>query len=84
MVVRDISLLGFTLRAMRDLGEGRARMHRDRQHHHSWFAGPQPLNAQAVQDLIGDGWLRQVADNYEVRIDAWPSFATSTEGGHHG
>ena len=82
--MRDIALLAFTLRAMRDLGEGRARMHPDDHRRHSWFAGPQPLNAQAVQDLIADGWLRRGADAGEVRIDAWPSFATATEERRHG
>lgn len=39
--MRDITLLRFTLRAMRGLGEGRARMHRDGRHQHNWFRGPQ-------------------------------------------
>ncbi len=73
--MRDITLLRFTLRAMRDLREGGARMHRDGRHQHNWFAGQQPLNTQAVQDLIDDGWLRRDANRVEVRIDAWPPFA---------
>ncbi len=77
--MRDIPLLGFTLLAMRDLGEGRARLVREDPNHQGWFAGPQPLNAQAVQDLIADGWLRRDGDQSNVRIDAWPSFATMTE-----
>ncbi len=73
--MRDITLLGFTLLAMRDLGEGRARLVREDRNHQGWFAGGQPLNGQAVQDLIADGWLRRDGDKGDVRIDAWPSFA---------
>ena len=60
--MRDLALLRFTLMAMRDLG---------------WRSGPQPLNGQAIQDLVADGWLRQSNDRRDVWIDAWPSFASS-------
>jgi hypothetical protein len=82
--MRDIALLGFTLLAMRDLGEGRARLLRADRNHQGWFAGPQPLNAQAVQDLVADGWVRPGSDRGEVRIDAWPSFVAPMEGQRHG
>ena len=82
--MRDITLLGFTLLAMRDLGEGRARLVREDRNHQGWFAGGQPLNGQAVQDLIADGWLRRDGDQSDVRIDAWPSFATTMEVQRHG
>ena len=77
--MRDIALLGFTLLAMRDLGKGRARLVRQDRNHQGWFAGPQPLNGQAVQDLIADGWLRKDRDHCDVRIEAWPSFVTMME-----
>ncbi len=77
--MRDIALLRFTLLAMRDLGEGNARLVRDDRNHQGWFAGGQPLNGQAVQDLIADGWLRRDGDQCDVRIDAWPGFATAME-----
>jgi hypothetical protein len=82
--MRDITLLVFTLLAMRDLGEGRARLVREDRNHQGWFAGAQPLNAQAVQDLIADGWLRRDGDRSDVRIDAWPSFVTTMEVRRHG
>ncbi len=82
--MRDLTLLRFTLHAMRDLGSGAARTVRDGRGHHAWHAGPQPLNAQAVQDLIEDGWIRRSVDRRKVRIDAWPSFATITEDHQHG
>jgi hypothetical protein len=53
--MRDITLLGFTLLAMRDLGEGHAQLVREDRNHQGWFAGGQPLNGQAVRDLIADG-----------------------------
>ena len=82
--MRDLALLRFTLQAIRDLGEGVARVvqigHGDR----AWYAGPQPLNGQALQDLLADGWLQQDAKAGTLRLDAWPSFATSTGGDQHG
>ncbi len=77
--MRDITPLSFTLRVMRDFGEIRARLIANDQHHQDWFAGPKPLNAQAIQGLIADGWPRRDAEDNDVRIDAWPSFATATE-----
>jgi hypothetical protein len=77
--MRDLVLLIFTLRAMRDLGDETARLTRGGVGHDvSWHAGPQSLNGQAIQDLIADGWLRLSADGREVRIDAWPAFASDT------
>lgn len=74
--MRDINLLRFTLRAIRELGNGAARVVRDGVgHHFSWYAGPQSLNGQAVQDLVRHGWLRLSNDRREVRIDAWLAFA---------
>ena len=74
--MRDRQLLALTLLAIRQLGEGRARVSREGQSCPSWHAGPQPLNAQAVRDLLADGWLRPVGGGEdEVQLDAWPSFA---------
>ena len=76
--MRDLDLLRFTLRAIREFGHDVARVVRDDGGRGLfWYAGPQPLNEQALQDLIGDGWLRLSADKREVRIDAWPSFAAA-------
>jgi hypothetical protein len=72
--MRDRRLLTFTL-AMRQLGNDQARAVQDGRLRQSWYAGPQPLNTQAVRDLLNDGWLRPVPGGGEVRIDAWPSFA---------
>lgn len=44
-------------------------------HDAPWHAGPQPLNGQAVQDLIADGWLQVSEDRRDVWIVAWPNFA---------
>jgi hypothetical protein len=82
--MRDITLLRFTLLAMRDLGEGRGRLVREDRNHQGWFAGGQPLNGQGVQDLIAEGWLRRDGDHCDVRIDAWPSFVTTMEVQRHG
>ena len=77
--MRDPDLLCFTLRAIRDLGDNSARVVQDDAGRGLfWYAGPQPLNSQALQDLVGDGWLRLSADKREVHVAAWPSFATTT------
>lgn len=74
--MRDLRLLAFTLAAMRQLGDSTARRVRDGRASWRWYAGPQPLSFQAVQDLLDDGWLRFVpGSNAEVRIEAWPRFA---------
>jgi hypothetical protein len=76
--MRDRRLLAFTLLTMRQLGNGQARLVQDGQLFSSWHAGPQPLNTQAVRDLLNDGWLCPVpGGSGEVRIDAWPSFANT-------
>jgi hypothetical protein len=36
----------------------------------AWFAVPQPLNAQAVQDLIADGWLSHGGAHCDARVNA--------------
>lgn len=73
--MRDIALLRFTLRAMRELGNNEARLVRVTRNHHAWYAGPQPLNGQAVQDLIADGWVKRLDNGRTLTIDAWPLFA---------
>jgi hypothetical protein len=46
----------------------------------AWFAGNTLLNAQAMHDLINDGWVRLSPRTWHAVIDAWPSFADhSTE-----
>ena len=76
--MRDRRLLAFTLLAMRQLGDDGARLIDDQRSGLSWHAGPQPLNTQAVRDLLNDGWLRLLAGGSgEVRIDAWPSFVST-------
>ena len=83
--MRDVTLLSFTLHAICDLGEGMARIAQPGKAFRQWHAGPQPLNAQAIGDLLADGWLRLSQDGCEIRIDAWPSFATIKPGdGRHG
>ena len=75
--MRDLRLLAFTLLAMRQLGDNRARLVKDGRVSPDWYAGSQPLNEQAVRDLLNDGWLSPVEGNTgEVHIDAWPTFAT--------
>ena len=62
---------------MRQLSGGAAQLVQGGRPAPGWYAGAQPLNGQAVRDLLSDGWLRPVrADTGEVRIDAWPHFAT--------
>jgi hypothetical protein len=73
--MRDRSLLAFTLLAMRQLGDDAARLVRDGRPSLRWYGGAQPLNDQAVRDLLNDGWLRLVPGRAEVRIEAWPRFA---------
>ena len=83
--MRDLVLLRFTLRAMRELGQGAARSVQVAPHRLVWHAGPQPLNGQAVHDLITDGWVRPSPDDHTIRITAWPNFAGSNpNGGHDG
>ena len=75
--MRDLKLVAFTLLAMRQRGGGAAQLVQDGRPAPGWCAGAQPLNGQAVRDLLSDGWLYPVrADSGEVRIDAWPHFAT--------
>jgi len=75
--MRDLKLVAFTLLAMRQRGGGAAQLAEDGRPAPGWCAGAQPLNRQAVRDLLSDGWLYPVrADSGEVRIDAWPNFAT--------
>ena len=75
--MRDRRLLAFTLLSMRQLGGDGARLVQDGSCSSGWYAGPQPLNAQALHDLLSDGWLRHIEGNSgEVRIEAWPIFAT--------
>jgi hypothetical protein len=64
--MRDLALLRFSLEAIRELGDGGAGVLHVGPGHQGWYAGAQPLNGQAVQDLIGDGWLRQSADGHVV------------------
>ena len=74
--MRDSNLLRSTLRAIRQHGGGMARIAPDGARRGAlWLAGSQPLNEQAVQDLLADGWLRRSADRHTVKIDAWPAFA---------
>jgi hypothetical protein len=74
--MRDITLMTITLHAIRTLGDGAARVvHGATGPDLSWYAGPQPLNGQALWDLVGDGWLVMAADRRTVRLEAWPSFA---------
>ena len=75
--MRDLPLLAVTLLAMRRLGGDRARLVRDGCPTPGWYSGSQPLNGQAVCDLLSDGWISPVEDDSgKVRIDAWPNFAT--------
>ena len=82
--MRDLALLRFTLQAIRDLGQGIARLQQVSRSHRAWYAGPQPLNGQALQDLLDDGWLRKSGDGRMMQIDVWPGFATSTGVCHNG
>lgn len=76
--MRDLQLLAFTLLAMRRLGGDRARLVQDGHPAPGWYAGAQPLNGQAVRDLLSGGWLSLLkGDSDQVRIDAWPNFATA-------
>ena len=72
--MRDFKLTVFTLRAIRILGDGAARIVQTNGTG-GWYAGPQPLNSQAVWDLVGDGWLKMVDGGKAVSLDAWPRFA---------
>ena len=75
--MRDLKLLAVTLLAIRELGADGARFVRDGRASPTWYAGSQPLNTQAVQDLLNDGWLRPAeGGRSDVRIEAWPSFVT--------
>ncbi len=78
--MRDVSLMTFTLHAIRGLGDGGARNVKGGRGEAGWYAGPQPLNSQALWDLVGDGWLTMAANRRAVRIDAWPSFAGADPG----
>ncbi len=78
--MRDISLMTFTLHAIKRLGDGAARIVTGGGGETGWYAGPQPLNSQALWDLVGDGWLTMAADRRAVRIDAWPGFAGADPG----
>ena len=78
--MRDVSLMTFTLHAIRGLGDGGARNVKGGRGEAGWYAGPQPLNSQALWDLVGDGWLTMAADRRAARIDAWPSFAGADPG----
>jgi hypothetical protein len=73
--MRDIALMTFTLNAIRMFGGGSAHVVRGSKREAGWYAGPQPLNSQALWDLVGNGWLTMGSDRHAVRIDAWPSFA---------
>lgn len=75
--MRDLALLRVTLHAMRESGGGRAHAVQDGRNHRAWYAGPQPLNSQALHDLLADGWLSRSTDRSALHIDAWPSFATA-------
>jgi hypothetical protein len=46
----------------------------------AWLAGSTPLNGQAIQDLLEDGWLKRDGDGKRLVIDAWPSFAGDDPG----
>ena len=72
--MRGRSLLAFTLLAMRQLGNDAARLAREGRPSLRWYARPQPLNHQAVRELLNDGWLRLVHG----------SRAKAKEGGLHG
>ncbi len=78
--MRDLALLRFTLAAMRAFGGDRARWQSGGRGACGWHAGSQPLNGQAVQDLLADGWLLKSSAGNEVWIDAWPSFADMSSG----
>jgi hypothetical protein len=73
--MHDVALMTFTLHAIRMLGGGTAHVVTRQGPDTGWYAGPQPLNGQALWDLIGDGWLTMESGQRAVRIDAWPSFA---------
>ena len=74
--MRDTDLLRATLRTIREHGGGKARIVPDGARSGTlWLAGSQPINDQAVRDLLDDGWLRRLPDRLTVQIDAWPSFA---------
>ena len=74
----DTGLLSSTLCAIREHG-GVARVVPDGARRGAlWLAGSQPLNDQAMQDLIAGGWLRRSDDGRTAQIEAWPS-ATVTE-----
>ena len=69
----DTGLLSSTLCAIREHG-GVARVVPDGARRGAlWLAGSQPLNDQAVQNLIADGWLRRSNDGRTAQIEAWPS-----------
>ena len=74
--MRDITLMSITLHAIRTLGDGQGRRgHGAGGPDVYWYAGPQPLNGQALWDLVNDGWLAMADDRRSVRLKAWPSFA---------
>lgn len=77
--MHDTGLLSSTLCAIREHGGGVARVVPDGARRGAlWLAGSQPLNDQAVQNLIADGWLRRSDDGRTAQIEAWP-WATGTE-----
>lgn len=71
--MRDLILLAATLRAIRR--SGGANRAPAGQSGYAWLAGSAPLNGQAVQDLIEDGWLILEGQGTRLVVDAWPSFA---------
>jgi hypothetical protein len=77
-LMRDVALMTFTLHAIRMLGGGTAHVVTRQGPDTGWYAGPQPLNGQALWDLIGDGWLTVERGQRAVRIDAWTKIITYT------
>ena len=72
--MRDTRLMSRTLLAMRD--NGGVAMQRDcGLDRYAWFAGDAQLNAQAMHDLISDGWVRLLHQYGLALIDTWPLFA---------
>ena len=64
-----------TLEAIHEFGDGGAGVLRVGPEQQGWYAGAQPLNGQAVQDLLADGWLRLTA----ARSVSMPALASLAE-----
>ena len=81
--MRDVDIMAATMRRIEGCGGGFAHRLQACPRAFVWLAGSVPLNAQAVSDLIADGWLSNPAGTDHAHIVARPPFAgeigTSTE-----